>query len=35
AKLKKMDAKLAAEMEGYRKNYSGGLKTGPPAALNQ
>ncbi|MDQ3129758.1 MAG: tetratricopeptide repeat protein [Acidobacteriota bacterium] len=35
AKLQKMDAKLAKEMEDYRKNYSGGLKAGPPAALNQ
>lgn len=34
AKLKKMDAKLAAEMEEYRKNYSGGIKAGP-STLNQ
>lgn len=35
AKLKQMDAKLAREMEEYRKTYSGGLKTGPPPPLNQ
>lgn len=34
AKLKKMDAKLAAEMEEYRKTYSGGLKTSG-TTLNQ
>ena len=35
AKLKKMDAKLAAEMEEYRKNYSGAIKAGPPGQINQ
>jgi tetratricopeptide (TPR) repeat protein len=32
AKLRKMDAKLAAELETYRREYSGGLRvvTGPP-----
>lgn len=34
AKLKRMNAKLGAEMEDYRKNYSGGLKVGP-STLNQ
>ena len=34
AKLRKMDAKLAAEMEEYRKNYSGGLRA-VPAKLNR
>ena len=34
AKLKKMDAKLAAEMEEYRKTYSGGLKISS-APMNQ
>ena len=28
-KLRKIDPKLAAEMEEYRKNYSGGIKTAP------
>lgn len=34
AKLRKLDAKLADELEDYRKNYSGGIK-GVPANFNQ
>lgn len=34
AKLRKLDPKLAAEMEAYRKTYKGGLM-GTPANLNQ
>lgn len=34
AKLRKLDAKLADELEDYRKNYSGGIKT-VPANFNQ
>jgi hypothetical protein len=29
-KLRQLDAALAAEMEEYRKNYSGGIRVGPP-----
>lgn len=34
AKLKKMDEKLAKEMEDYRKSYSGGIKVAP-TTVNQ
>jgi tetratricopeptide (TPR) repeat protein len=34
AKLRRLDPKLAAEMEEYRKNYSGGLR-GVPVKVNQ
>jgi tetratricopeptide (TPR) repeat protein len=34
-KLRRLDPKLAAEMEEYRKNYSGGLHGGPPVKVDQ
>lgn len=34
AKLRRLDLKLAAEMEEYRKNYSGALR-GTPTKLDQ
>jgi tetratricopeptide (TPR) repeat protein len=35
AKLRRLDPKLADELEEYRKNYSGGLRAGPPVKVNQ
>lgn len=35
AKLRKLDPKLADEMEIYRKNYSGGIKVASPSIVNQ
>lgn len=35
AKLKKLDAKLAQEIEEYRKTYSGGIKVASPIKSNQ
>lgn len=35
AKLRRLDPKLADELEEYRKNYKGGLQLGPPAKLDQ
>jgi tetratricopeptide (TPR) repeat protein len=35
AKLRRLDPKLADELEEYRKNYRGGLQLGPPAPLDQ
>ncbi len=35
AKLRGMNAKLADEIVEYKKNYSGGLKTGPPPPIDK
>jgi tetratricopeptide (TPR) repeat protein len=35
AKLRRLDPKLADEMEEYRKNYSGGIRGGPPVKVDQ
>lgn len=35
AKLRRLDPKLADEMEEYRKNYSGGLRGGTPLKVDQ
>jgi tetratricopeptide (TPR) repeat protein len=35
AKLRQLDPALASELEEYRKNYVGGIRTGPPLKVDQ